>query len=1082
MRLHHIRLKNLNALMGEWEIDLTHPAMVNDGIFAIVGPTGSGKTTLLDAICLALYGRTPRLSKLSKSGNDIMSRPAGDCFAEVEFSTQKGTYRCHWSQHRARRKAEGEWQPPKHEIACAITGQLLDTTLKGVPEHVARVTGMDFDRFTRSMLLAQGGFDAFLKADIDQRAPILEQITGSELYSHLSIRVHEQLQLEKQALQTCQDETRHIPVLSSEAEAALEQDLVTHQTAQRHAQDQLTQARQALAWHDTLCQLDQQAAQLDQQAAQLTADRHAFAPDHDVWLRAEAAHQLVPAHEAWQTACAQYRDLQMDLDTETQTLARATHERDTRQQALTTAQDTMSQYQAQWDERESLWQTVSQLDTQLALLATTIDAHQEALKQAEQERAATQNRLEGHRLAIQAVDQQLDTLAQWREDRPEDQALVADWPRLQDQRGWWESLQQTMKRRGEQWLEAVQAVTNAQDTVSQCQAKRNQCQQDWERLQGSHQAAIQSQQALLGDRDLSSYQDEKTQREAAHQQALVQGAWQAHRDRLEPDTPCPLCGSTTHPWGTGLAVPNPDDGTLATITDIIARAEEWARTIRTYDTQLQEARTQWQDAQHQHELARVQYEAAERHRDTVAADLQRDRQSVAEWWSGTTWWQGDPPDTAEAMALVWQQLASRVAQWQHNLATGSRLTEERDRHQMVYQQDLATETAQTQALSSRQSELTALCSEHQRIRQERVAGYGDHRVDDEKDRIRQAIDQARTIVQETQAQWQAATQRVDISTGRREGLVTQCQERAMACEALGGEWRRECEAAGFADEATWLAARRPPEVRAALTHQATVLHERGVILASDTKACKSRLAHEREKAVTELSRDACVAACDEWVARVHVHSTQVVLVSQQLRDNESAKVKQAESQQRMEAQKKDYDRWAQLHGLIGSADGKKYRLFAQGITFDGLISHANHHLRAMTDRYLLIRDETTPLALNVVDHYQAGSIRSTKNLSGGESFMVSLALALGLSHMASRNVRVDSLFLDEGFGTLDDEALHTAIDMLSGLYQGGKMMGVISHVPALKERIRTQIQVIPMANGQSRLSGPGVVNRSQSGA
>ncbi|NDD67508.1 chromosome segregation protein SMC, partial [bacterium] len=93
MRLHHIRLKNLNALMGEWEIDLTHPAMVNDGIFAIVGPTGSGKTTLLDAICLALYGRTPRLSKLSKSGNDIMSRPAGDCFAEVEFSTQKGTYR-----------------------------------------------------------------------------------------------------------------------------------------------------------------------------------------------------------------------------------------------------------------------------------------------------------------------------------------------------------------------------------------------------------------------------------------------------------------------------------------------------------------------------------------------------------------------------------------------------------------------------------------------------------------------------------------------------------------------------------------------------------------------------------------------------------------------------------------------------------------------------------------------------------------------------------------------------------------------------------------------------------------------------
>ena len=109
----------------------------------------------------------------------------------------------------------------------------------------------------------------------------------------------------------------------------------------------------------------------------------------------------------------------------------------------------------------------------------------------------------------------------------------------------------------------------------------------------------------------------------------------------------------------------------------------------------------------------------------------------------------------------------------------------------------------------------------------------------------------------------------------------------------------------------------------------------------------------------------------------------------------------------------------------------------------------------------------------MVDNYQAGEIRTTKNLSGGESFIVSLSLALGLSHMASKNVRVDSLFLDEGFGTLDEEALDTALETLAGLQQDGKLIGVISHVPALKERIGTQIQVTPQTGGRSQISGPG---------
>ena len=185
---------------------------------------------------------------------------------------------------------------------------------------------------------------------------------------------------------------------------------------------------------------------------------------------------------------------------------------------------------------------------------------------------------------------------------------------------------------------------------------------------------------------------------------------------------------------------------------------------------------------------------------------------------------------------------------------------------------------------------------------------------------------------------------------------------------------------------------------------------------------------------------------------------------------------------RIDAQKTEFLRWDKLHALIGSADGKKYRNFAQGLTFEVMVSHANRQLCKMSDRYLLLRDQQEPLELNVVDTYQAGEIRSTRNLSGGESFLVSLALALGLSKMASQKVRVDSLFLDEGFGTLDDEALETALSALAGLHQDGKLIGIISHVSALKEKISTQITISPISGGRSTLMGPGCRQETQKAA
>lgn len=166
--------------------------------------------------------------------------------------------------------------------------------------------------------------------------------------------------------------------------------------------------------------------------------------------------------------------------------------------------------------------------------------------------------------------------------------------------------------------------------------------------------------------------------------------------------------------------------------------------------------------------------------------------------------------------------------------------------------------------------------------------------------------------------------------------------------------------------------------------------------------------------------------------------------------------------------------WGYLNALIGSKEGDKFRKFAQGLTLDNLVWLANHQLTRLHGRYLLQRKASDALELEVVDTWQADAVRDTRTLSGGESFLVSLALALALSDLVSHKTRIDSLFLDEGFGTLDSETLDAALDALDALNASGKTIGVISHVEAMKERIPVQIKVkksmgLVIANWTKRL-------------
>ncbi|OON68898.1 AAA family ATPase [Hymenobacter sp. CRA2] len=202
---------------------------------------------------------------------------------------------------------------------------------------------------------------------------------------------------------------------------------------------------------------------------------------------------------------------------------------------------------------------------------------------------------------------------------------------------------------------------------------------------------------------------------------------------------------------------------------------------------------------------------------------------------------------------------------------------------------------------------------------------------------------------------------------------------------------------------------------------------------------------------------------------------QLGAVSNQLSQDDAARQQQAEGQRELQLRRQEEQRWQDLSEQIGSARGDKFSQFAQGLTLSHLARLANLRLRQLTGRYTILKTPNRNLELQIIDHDQADTVRPMASLSGGESFLVSLALALGLSELAGHKARIESLFIDEGFGTLDPDALNTALDALERLQHSGKMIGVISHVTDLKERIGTQIRVRPGAGGNSTVHIVGVM-------
>lgn len=1218
MRILQVRFKNLNSLTGEWCIDFTHPEYTGDGIFAITGPTGAGKTTILDAICLALYGQTPRLTKISKNGNEIMSCLSGECYAEVLFETRAGLFRCHWGQHRARKKAEGELQAPRHEIVDAVSGKVVENKIRDVAAKIEEVTGMDFDRFTRSMLLAQGGFAAFLQAPPDQRAPILEQITGTEIYSHISIRVHETRAEKRKQVELLQAGLIGIKLLSDEDIVELRAQMESAIKQAELSGLKVEELRKAFSWLEKLQSLKEELS-----AAELRwIDFESRSDEYQLFLkRLDKARKALSIEGDYLVVSSLREEQQKDIEA----LSANQELLEAKDELLAAVLKHRDEAEAQHEQARRKQQSESQVIKKVRELDLKLEAKKEpreglikrcVSKNNDREEALVQrhDKEANLRLNIMALRNSESYIAQ----NANDAALVNN---LNAVKRIFAALKEDHNRRNS-LRQAMENVCQSRDKISaviaQIQSEHQQnlherseaekdyqaqqekmalllrgretveCYEELRRAKERHlllQEARQSLQTIASAEEVledikknqKMWNDEIALLEEQIQSAGVQKnaiereiehlrkeATLLHRIRdmegerkyLQDGSPCPLCGAVHHPYAEGnipeindteedlnragndlklaqeqlsqlqiritefkmniknsqseieeknnlretecqktarilqeleltvdstqeLKIVREEQLNSQNIKDCeqtVMMLEQYSRAHEKFRSRLDEVREtantsgkRLQEAEYQRGLAQREYERLlQDYQHLESSYLQKYTEAISEVNSF-----GIDDLDIEELDSVWNGLKQRMEKWQarqeEKSASEKKITELNADIRLLQ----ATINQLEEDIPALNRELQDIMAEIEHLQTERVKLYGEKNPDEEEKACAAALDETEKCLQEAQQEFIRFDQEMVQLKEKINIIEESTRSRAAQLQQLEPLLAERLLRAGFADHDEYIASRLPEEEREKLEQLIENIRREKTEIQTALQDRRKALEQERKKSYTGASREELQAELSITQDLLQKTQQRIGVVRERLLDNEKQQHDLQERSRHLAVLKRELEKWDALHELIGSADGKKFRNYAQGLTFEMLIRHANRQLAAMTERYVLAADRSEALELNVIDAYQAGEVRSTRNLSGGESFLVSLSLALALSNMSSRNVPIDSLFLDEGFGTLDEEALDTALETLTGLQQDGKLIGVISHVPALKERIRTSIQVIPRSSGRSIIQGPG---------
>ncbi|KGE65983.1 MULTISPECIES: AAA family ATPase [Pseudomonas] len=1209
MKILAIRLKNLASLAGPFEIDFTAEPLASAGLFAITGPTGAGKSTLLDALCLALFGAVPRLgdtgqAKMPDADSDIsigdprtlLRRGTGGGYAEVDFVGVSGRrYRARWEANRARDKASGKLQNSRQSLIDLDSDQLLASQKTEYKTQLELALGLNFEQFTRAVLLAQSEFSAFLKANDNERSELLEKLTDTALYTQLGRRAFDKAKEARDAHKQLQDQATGVVPLAPEARVELDQQFDAAQTQLKTQQAQLKQLELQHTWLKELRewqerqlaateQLQRAQADWDNQGQQredlsrldqLAPQRHQFArqaelgsvlaplavqiqshiqQQAELHTRQEQAQQQ---QASAQTALAEALKNQTDAVPllrqafeEQSTLAHLTKElakrTEDQQQHESACAEGQAHLTALLEKQNHVTERLQRLGTELersAALAPLSDAWtayrdrlqqltqignrlnkgQAELPQLEQRATRAAEQFTQQREALDllyqeagaephAVAEQIQLLASLLQDNRKQQRAFEDLTRL------WDNQQQL-----------DQHAANLTQKLTDAQQQREQL----------NQTGLQTKAELTVAEQTLNVTKQLLERQRLARSASVEEL----REQLQDDQPCPVCGSHEHPYHQPEALLQSlgrhDENEEATaqkavdslkekltelrgeVGGLIAQQKEYLQQQEHLATQQQALqpsldahplaasmlnqepakRSAWleqqlgqlsqsiaQDEQRQGALLNLQQNAGRLQQQLQAAqeasqqarqlmvdqqrELTSDRERLDQELSAFA--SLLPAETLEGLraepAATFMQLDQQVSQRLEQLGhQRDELAEQHERQQAIEKEQTHQQHRQQQLDALRQ-QVSELATQQQAAQEKLNALLGKHTSAEHwQQQLEQAVTQSRESETDANKQLQEIHNALiqlaaDLKAQQEREHALQAEQQALVTRI--SEWRAlhpELDDAGLNrllayDDAQVSQLRQQVQLSEKAVEQAKVLLQEREQRLADHQAL-----HNGNLAAEEL--DSTLATLNQQLAESEKHCAE--LRARQSEDQRRQDANQAFAEQIAKAYD-EWQRWARLNALIGSATGDTFRKIAQAYNLDLLVHHANVQLRQLVRRYRLKRGGSM-LGLLVMDTEMGDELRSVHSLSGGETFLVSLALALGLASMASSTLKIESLFIDEGFGSLDPESLQLAMDALDGLQAQGRKVAVISHVQEMHERIPVQIQVKRQGNGLSTL-------------
>ena len=1128
MKIKKIIIHNL-ASIPDSTLDFQQQPLSTADVFLITGNTGSGKSTILDAICLALYGKTPRFNNTKMQGklNDVtlsdprqlLSKGAGEGFAELHFIGNNGIeYVANWTVRRARNKADGNLQDKTWTLKNLSTNQAL-TKDKEIEAEIDKAIGLDFQQFCRTTILPQGDFTKFLDSNDNEKAEILEKITGIDIYSKISQKVHEKTSESKNKWEQSKLLLGNITVLSDEEVNEINANLKTIGQAIKDLGNEIDNQTKKHTWFEAENKFEGQikTAETNLQNAEAATKTETFLKDG----------KLV---EDWNTTITIRQELRKKNDAEKTindqnvAIEQGKNEFVTLlsgqlflQEALKNAQEEKSQLNAYLDANHDRKTIFGNAQTIAAELKKITDGRDAIAKENTAINAANQNLNGALKVAFDAAKKaydQKDTAFQ-----SEQQKLKAEEVKLQGLA--LTKLRDELKKITSELHDLDMFKTKVQIVFSE-QTRREQSSQKLDEQEKRIGELAKQLENEIKPKLHNAKIVFNAQKEAYDKQYESASDWaRKMRAQLHQGDVCPVCGQK--------------------ISDSLPHEEDVAQLVKGLKEARDKAEKAYNDLKDQ--KGRLETELSttnnsyEDDKKAFAADKTLDNAMADALKAGVPFGITSIDDMTESK-IVGEvnarnskltslnssiQQAEGVEKEVGNLRTScdtlrkdveaaKRKVDEAQkaiddckaaikasnklvgikeaevktaenevaRHlgRTTWDADWKSETAQFAAeLNSKAIEYAKKDARYSTTTTN-VANY---------DRDSQEVVKAVTEIVKLVPDWAdlkaTAPKSVDDIIAKSGGLrvrvsnattlKSSAETTLSNADAELNQWLYDHVGFQIAD-----LSRLNGYDQNTITGKDNQLRQLQKNVNNCTTILKQILSqkatHDAEKPVlnandTVESVAQCVA---ELKAKENVALQEKGKLEQQLATDKANKRNQQTLLDDASKKEAEYLRWEKLNSLIGSATGSNFRKIAQTYLLVGLVEAANGYMRTLSDRYTL-RVEPSTFIITIEDAYQGFARRSASTISGGETFLVSLSLALALSDFGN-NLSVDTLFIDEGFGTLSGEPLQNAIATLRSLHtNSGRKVGIISHVEELQECIPVQIKV--KQNGNSGCSSIEVI-------